>query len=218
MEWWSRTSRTVAHLCSNKNKKMVLKKVIKGIGLLAATACIPVLAHAQFDEGDNVLGVGVGLFGGYNVGWNGSGVSQSPALNLHFDHGMGELGPGTWGLGGYVGYKSINYNSNYIYYNYDYNYTYLVFGVRGTWHYNEWHGNSKLDTYGGIMLAYRSVSYKDKTDYGPYGDPHTYSYSGSGIGFSGFLGARYYFTDKIGAYGELGYGLSAFQIGLAVKL
>ena len=192
--------------------------MLKGVALLAAVACIPVVANAQFDEGDNVLGVGVGILGGYSVGWSGAGVTQSPALNVHFDHGMGDLGPGTWGLGGYVGYKTLSYTSKYIYYNYDYSYTYLVVGARGTWHYNEWHGNNKLDTYGGIMLAYRSVSFDDKTDYGAYGNLSAYSYSGSGIGFSGFLGARYYFTDNIGAYGELGYGLTVLQVGLSVKL
>lgn len=184
--------------------------------LVLATTLV---TNAQsFSEGDNVLGAGVGLLGGYSVGWSGSGVSQSPALNLHFDHGMGELGPGTWGLGGYVGYKTIKYESNYIYYNYDYKYTYLVVGARGTWHYNEWHGNDKLDTYGGAMLAYRSVSFTDNTDYGAYGYLNTYSYSGSGVGLSVFAGARYFFSDKIGAYGEMGYGITWLQLGLAVKL
>ena len=196
---------------------MDLKKILKGMGLVAATACIPMVANAQFDQGDNVLGVGVGLLGGYSVGWSGTGATQTPALNVHFDHGMGDLGPGTWGLGGYVGYKTIGYTSKSVFYNIDYKYTYLVVGARGTWHYNEWHGNEKLDTYGGLMLAYRSIKYDDKTDYGAYGNLNTYTYSGSGVGFSGFVGARYYFTDMIGAYGELGYGLTWLQLGLAAK-
>lgn len=209
-----------AIFASIKNKKMNLKKMLKSMGLLAAAACTSMVANAQFDQGDNVLGLGVGILGGYNVGWSGAGVSQSPALNLHFDHGMGELGPGTWGLGGYVGYKTINYKQNYMYsstnYAYNYQYTYLVIGARGTWHYNEWH-NDKWDTYGGVMLAYRSVSYSDKSDYAP-GYPVTYSYSGSGVGLSLFIGSRYYFSDKFGAYGELGYGLTALQLGVAMKL
>ncbi len=194
------------------------KNIGKALGTLVLAMSLPAAATAQFNEGDNVLGVGVGLLGGYGVGWSGSDYSQTPAINLHFDHGMGELGPGTWGLGGYVGYKSASYKAHYLnYYSYDYNYTWLVIGARGTWHYNEWHGD-KWDTYGGIMLAYRGVTFKDKTDYGQYGYLGTYAYSGSGIGFSGFLGARYYFSDKIGAYSELGYGLSWLQLGLTVKL
>lgn len=198
---------------------MCVKNSLAIICLAAAAVALPGQGKAQFHEGTNVGGVGIGLLGGYSAGWRGSGVSQSPAINLHFDHGMGELGPGTWGLGGYVGYKTTAYKSRYLsYYSYDYHYTYLVIGARGTWHYNEWHGNSRLDTYGGVMLAYRSVTFKDRTDYGPYGYMNTYRSSGSGIDFGLFLGTRYYFNDRFGVYGELGYGLTLFQAGLAVKL
>jgi len=196
---------------------MSTKKILNALGVLLLSASLPLSASAQFDEGDNVLGLGIGILGGYNVGWSGSGVSQSPALNLHFDHGMGDLGSGTWGLGGYIGYKTINYKENYYYYNYDYHYSYLVIGARGTWHYNEWH-DKKWDTYGGLMLAYQGVSYKDNTNYGAYGDPGTYNYNGSGVGLSVFVGARYYFNDKFGVYGELGYGLTALQLGVSLKL
>ena len=196
---------------------MSTQKILNAVGVLLLSASLPLSTSAQFDEGDNVLGLGVGLLGGYNVGWSGSGVRQSPARNVHFDHGMGDLGAGTWGLGGYVGYKTFGYKSNYLYYNYDYHYTYLVIDIRGTWHYNEWHGD-KWDTYGGVMLAYRGVSYTDNTDYGPYGNPGTYSYNGSGVGLSLFVGSRYYFNDKFGVYGELGYGLSALQLGVSLKL
>ena len=206
------------HICTDNKPTQMKFHVTMGALLFAAS--LPIATQAQsFQEGDNVLGVGVGLLGGYGVGWSGSDYSQTPAINLHFDHGMGELGPGTWGLGGYVGYKSASYKARYFnFYQYDYRYTWLVIGARGTWHYNEWHGNDKLDTYGGIMLAYRGVSYKDETDYGSQGNLSHYTYSGSGLGFSGFVGARYYFSDQIGAYGELGYGLSWLQVGLAVKL
>lgn len=198
---------------------MSTKKILNALGVLLVSASLPLSASAQFDQGDNVLGLGVGILGGYSVGWSGAGTSQSPALNLHLDHGMGELGPGTWGLGGFVGYKTISYkdNSSYYGYSYNYHYTYLVVGARATWHYNEWH-DKKWDTYGGVSLAYRHVSYKDNTNYGIYGDPNNYSYNGSGVGFGLFVGSRYYFTDKFGVYGELGYSLSLLQLGVTLKL
>lgn len=200
---------------------MDLRKLLKGVGLLAATACIPVVANAQFDEGANVLGLGVGIGGNYGIGFSGSGVSQTPAIALHFDHGMGDLGPGTWGLGGFLGYKSYkySYDNNYYLNNYrsSYKWTYTVVGVRGTWHYNEWHGLDKLDTYGGLMLAYRISSFKDETNY-PSGAVKFNAGTYSGVSFTGLLGARYYFTDKIGAYLEAGFGVSVLQLGLAVKL
>lgn len=190
----------------------------KALATVALTGLLHHASNAQFEAGDNVLGLGVGLLGGYNVGWSGSGVSQSPAITFHYDHGMGDLGPGTWGLGGFIGYKTISYDDRYLnYYNYDYRYTFFVLGARGTWHYNEWHGSSKWDTYGIVMLAYKSISWKDHTDYGNY--PHsTYSYSGSGIDLGIGLGARYWFNDRFGAFAELGYGITTLQVGVSMKL
>jgi hypothetical protein len=200
---------------------MSTQKLLKAFGVLLLSASVPLSASAQFDEGDNVLGVGVGIGGNYGIGFTGNGVSQSPAIALHFDHGMGDLGPGTWGLGGFVGYKSYKYSYDNIYYfnNYtsSYKWTYTVIGARGTWHYNEWHGNDKLDTYGGLMLAYRAASFKDETKY-PAGVSAFSEGSYSGITLSGLIGARYFFTDKIGAYLEAGFGVSVLQLGLAVKL
>jgi hypothetical protein len=198
---------------------MTLMKPVPLLGALALAAALPFTAHAQaFNEGDNNLGVGIGILGGYGVGFSGSGVSNTPAINLHLDHGMGELGPGTWGLGGFLGYKTTGYKANHFnYYSYDYRYTFLVIGARGSWHYNEWHGD-KWDTYGVAMLAYKSITLKDRTDYGQYAYLNTYSYSGSGIDLGFYLGARYWFSDKFGAYGELGYGLTTLQLGLAVNL
>jgi hypothetical protein len=188
--------------------------------LLSAFVCNSASAQS-FSEGDNVLGVGVGIGGSYGVGFSGSGVSQTPAIALHFDHGMGDLGPGVWGLGGFLGYKSYAYefNNSYFFnsYNTSYKWTYVVVGARGTWHYNDWHENDKLDTYGGLMLAYRVGSFKDETKY-PTGTPVYSGGSYSGMSLTILVGARYFFTEKIGAYAEFGYGVSVAQIGLAVKL
>lgn len=193
---------------------------------LSAAAVVGVLsistAQAQsFEEGTNVLGVGFGIGGSYGIGFTGSGVKQSPAIALHFDHGMGDLGPGIWGLGGFLGYKSYGYEYDNLWingkYTSSYKWTYVVVGARGTWHYNEWHENDKLDTYGGLMLAYRAASFKDETNY-PNGVSSFNAGTYSGMSLTGLLGARYYFTDKIGAYLEAGFGVSVLQLGLAVKL
>lgn len=184
-----------------------------------ASIFLPAKAQAQFHEGADMLGVGVGILGGYNAGWHGAGAHQSPALNLHYDHGMGKLGPGTWGLGGYLGFKTASYRAwHHQLVHLDYRYTYLVLGVRGTWHYNEWHGDSNLDTYAGLMLAYNSVTFRNRTDYNSYTYLDNYRYSGSGLGLGAYVGARYFLSDQIGVYGELGYGLTWLQAGLAIRL
>lgn len=191
------------------------------LSTLLAVAALSQQASAQFDQGDNVLGAGIGFGGGYGIGFKGAGVSQSPGIGVHFDHGMGDLGPGVWGLGGYVGYKSIGYESSYsdpfYSYSYDYKWTFFTIGVRGTWHYNEWHGNEKLDTYGGLMLAYNSVSFSNNTVYPDNYGGVRYDYTGGDLVFSGLLGARYYFANNFGAFGELGFGIANFSLGLAYK-
>lgn len=199
---------------------MICPKLLSAAFLFLAATALPSTTNAQFETGSNVLGFGIGLGGGYNIGYSGSDVTQTPAIGISWDHGMGQLGPGVWGLGGFLGYKSLSYESNVPYWNfrYDYRYTYLTIGARGTWHYNEWHGIPELDTYGGLMLAYRSVTFKNNTNYPDNWTGGHYSWSGSGLGFSGILGGRYYFTDNIGVFLEAGFGYSALQLGLAVKL
>ena len=39
-----------------------------------------------------------------------------------------------------------------------------------------------------------------------------------GLVYSTFLGARYYFNEKIAANAELGYGIATFHIGISYKL
>jgi hypothetical protein len=92
---------------------------------------------------------------------------------------------------------------------YDFAWNNIGLGVRGMYHFNFL---KNLDTYAGLTLGYVIQSF----DGG--------GYSGSGYdGASFFLfgthvGARYFFTDKIGAYLELGYsGLQFASLGLSVK-
>jgi hypothetical protein len=38
------------------------------------------------------------------------------------------------------------------------------------------------------------------------------------MSFSGFVGASYFFNKKIGAFGELGYGISLLNFGVTYRL
>src|SRR5690606_35765281 len=184
-----------------------------------ATVLFTHQAQAQFEIGDNVAGISVGIGGHYRAYTSYS--SQSPALGLYYEKGVTDLGAGVLGVGGFIGYKTLTYNSRASWvlgpgFEYDWRWTYLIIGVRGAWHYNEWHGLAELDTYGGLMLSYNSVSWKDDTRY-PQGFVSTYSASSGGIGLTGFIGARYYFTPQFGAQLELGYGISVLSLGIVYK-
>lgn len=177
----------------------------------------PIAATAQFEVGDNVVGLGLGIGGHYNA--YSSYSSQTPALGLYYEMGLTELGSGVLGLGGFVGYKSLAYKNRALFgpgFDYDWRWTYVIIGVRGACHYNEWHGIPELDTYGGLMLSYNSVKWTDNTRY-PEGYLASGTYGSSGIGFTGFIGGRYYFTEQLGAQLELGYGISVLSLGVVYK-
>ncbi len=182
---------------------------------LAILACVgfftPNNVQAQvFTSGTNVVGLGVGLGGTYGFAY----TSSSPAISANFEHGMGfRAGPGTVGIGGYLGYKSVTNSWDLVYTHYDYTTTYMMLGARGTYHYNDWHHSDKLDTYAGVLLGWNIASSTHFAD-SPY---YTYTYPSGGFSSSLFAGARYYFSDAFGVYGEVGYGISYLTLGLAFK-
>lgn len=208
-------------LCCMKHHRNLSARIARASSLFViAVLSFPATSNAQsFNIGDKVLGLSVGIGGNYSAGSVYS--SQTPALGLTYEQGVTDLGPGVLGIGGYIGYKSLSSQTDYVFgptrYSYDWKWNYLIIGVRGVWHYNEWHGNDKLDTYGGVMLSYNSVSFKDNTNYPSGSVAYKYN-SASGIGFTGFLGTRYWFSDNFGAHAELGYGIAVLNLGVSYKL
>lgn len=170
----------------------VLALLLSGIMISRSSAQV-------FEKGTNIINAGIGIGGNYG---NWGGASSSPQINISFEHGIWEVGgPGVISLGGYVGHKSYKLNA------YDWKWNYTTIGVRGAYHYNGLN-NPKIDLYGGLMLGYMI--------YNATG----YSGGSGGTGFSAFAGARYLFTDNLGAYAELGggnYNLSILSLGLALK-
>ena len=61
------------------------------------------------------------------------------------------------------------------------------------------------------MLGYNIVSYSSTEDH-----PDANNY-GSGLDFSFFVGCRWFFTDNIGEFAEIGYGSSVLKAELAFK-
>jgi hypothetical protein len=186
-------------------------------GLLLALLFVCGVASAQkstFEKGDKVLNLGIGVGGNYYSSW--SGVTKTPFLSASFDVGVVDnvLDKGTIGVGGFIGYESVKWEETWSYTGEKYGWkeSNLVIGPRGTFHYPLL---DKLDTYAGLLLGYHSLTNKRTGDWTGIPD---YSWNSSGVYFSGFIGARYYFTDKFGVMLELGSGgLSVANIGLAVK-
>lgn len=158
----------------------------------------------QFQKGTTVVNAGIGL----GTALGGLGKAR-PAISLSLDRGVWPVGgPGVISLGGYLGNTGYKYSSGA----YTAKWNYFIVGARGAYHYNGFSSVPKLDVYGGAMLGYNIVNYSSDGN-----DVDISNSYGSGIGFSGFLGGRWFFTEQIGAYAELGYGVSVLNAGLAIK-
>lgn len=163
------------------------------------------LADRSFIKGSNALNLGIGFGMGYGYGL-GRNMSQTPALSVSYLRGVAEAGPGTISVGGMVGYKGISWKDGSGGASATWRNVYV--GARGAYHYG-FH-NPRLDTYAGLGLGLRVVSYS--SSYDTVGGA-----SGSQAELSGFVGARYFFSDKIGAFSELGYDMSYFKVGLSAR-
>ena len=149
-------------------------------------------------KGVNLLNLGIGL-GTYGL----AGTGGLP-LTATFEHGFTDKISG----GVSLGYIQRTYAD-------DWRYTYLIFGVRASYHFNELisHGVSNLDLYAGAGLFYRRYNHSYKGDfYDQYGDS-----SGGAVDIDIHAGGRYMFSDRFGAFAELGYGISPLQAGFTMK-
>ena len=171
-------------------------------------------ARAQFfQKGSSVVSAGIGLgsaIGSFSYG------TQSPGISVQYEKGVWDIGgPGVISLGGYVGRKGYKYSGNHGDYKFDEKWNYTIIGVRSAYHFNGINAE-KADLYGGLMLSYNILNYKYEDNNGG-GDLYKGSY-GSGVGFTAYVGGRYLFTESLGAFAELGYGVSYLTLGLALKL
>lgn len=101
------------------------------------------------------------------------------------------------GVGALVGFASQSIAT--------YRYNYIIIGARGNYHHQF---IDKLDTYGGLTLGYQAITITPTLPGGTAGK----------LFLAGQLGGRYYFTDKLAASAELGYGIGYLNIGVAYKL
>jgi len=183
--------------------KVLLFATIFAFGVLSLSA-----QTSTFDKGTKVLNLGIGLGGNYYSAWSGS--SHTPLLAASFDVSILDevLDKGSIGVGGYLGFQSAKYDYNG---SYGWKQTSILIGPRGTFHYPLL---DKLDTYAGLLLGYHIVKWTYTGNWGVINQDN----SANALYFSGFIGARYYFTNNIGAYLELGSGsLGLANIGIAIK-
>ena len=182
-----------------------MKKTIKSlVAVCMLTAVCAMTSYGQnYQKGDKLLNVGIGLGGGVAP----SGAKGIPPVGLSFEVGATDK----ISVGGYAGYSSAKQTIAGWGGNWEYSYQYILVGARGSYHFD--FGVDKLDPYVGAVLGYNIAS--AKVTGAPAGTPTA---SAGGFLWGGHAGARYMFSEKIGAFGELGYGISYLTVGLAFKL
>ncbi|MDO4771113.1 opacity family porin [Porphyromonas sp.] len=170
------------------------------IALVATTA---MSAQDTFKQGDVAMNFGVGFANALTI--NSSTVV--PPVSVSAEYGVIDNlvngNNGSIGAGAYIGYTSYKIKDS----NLSANYT--ILGARGAYH-HELH--PKVDTYAGMIvgLAFSNGELLKDKDFGR-------SYSSTKLAYGVFVGARYMFVENIGAFAELGWGVSAVNVGLALK-
>lgn len=162
------------------------------IGLVA-------FVNAQHEQGQINANIGVGIGSSFSAG-----SLSLPPLSVSVDYGYSDQ----ISIGGYIGYVASK--EDFAFLNYSWKYTYMIVGVRGAYHLDLVDG---IDTYGGILLGYNIASVKYEGSMTGIPEPKV-----GGIAYAGFVGGRYHFSEKIGAFAELGYGITFLNLGLTFKM
>jgi hypothetical protein len=159
----------------------------------------------HFQDGDFVANLGLG-FGWYGYGY---GTTSFPAIILSMEKGVTEVqNVGPLSIGGVVTYKHANYNYTSVY---DWTWNDIVVAVRGALYYDLFKVE-KLDTYGAAALGLRFESW-NHYDFAGVKASNTYTHGLLAL----YLGARYHFSDRFGAFAEVGYGYGYLNLGLSYK-
>lgn len=148
-------------------------------------------AQTAYAKGDNLLNIGVGFGGGFGL-----------PIGLSYEHGISDK----ISVGAYGAYASKTESWGF---GGDYKYSYILLAARGSYHFD--FNVDKLDPYLGVILGYNVAS----VDVPASGAP---AVSAGGVIYGGHAGARYYLSEKLALFGEVGYGIGNLNVGVAFKL
>lgn len=177
--------------------KTKMKKTILTLVTIIATATMSSAQKGAYAKGDKLLNIGIGV-------------------NSYYDNGIPLGGSFEKGITDKI---SVGADVNYLSSKYDYGFgassrfTALYIGARGSYHLSDDLniGIDELDLYGTGSVGFRSFTWSDS-----FGNNDSSFGNGIYVGVS--AGARYYFSDKMAAFLELGAtGSSNARLGIAFK-
>jgi len=221
-----------------------MKKIIILLSVFLTLSVFNNKAVAQYSSSSQLISAGVsaGMYGRYYHNFADLDLTKSaiPPISLQYEMGLGE-GSGLGDLasaityGVFVGFTSQNFHrtieSVVTPYEVNKRYTYFWAGIVGSFHFIEVLNNQldmtldskKLDMYVSIKSGLVYQRYTSNYD----GDPLAIDAQNGTIKINineklfylaPVIGARYYFTDNIAAFGEIGRAnLSYMTVGLTMK-
>lgn len=180
-----------------------MKKII---ALLLFVSALSIQGTAQnYYQGDMNINAGAGL-GSYLPG-----NINVPPVSASFEYGIKD----NIGAGIFIGYAQtketipLGTGDEIIW-----DYSHLMIGARGLYHF---FSNENMNLYGGTNLGYNIAEAEFSTnnsqlvpDDKPSNEP--------AFVYSVFAGGHFYFSDNLGLYAEIGYGVSILNVGATLRL
>jgi hypothetical protein len=181
-----------------------MKKVITIIAVAFLVASYSNVKAQTFENGSMVANVGLG-FGWYGYDYN--GISSTPFINVSLEKGIKDIPSinSVLSIGGIAGYKHGSWSG----YGYNGSYNDIIIAARGALH-SDIFKVEKLDTYAGVTLGLRI--HNEDYPYTSYDNDFTNPLFGI------YAGARYYFTNNLAGFGEIGAGTGYLTLGLSLKI
>ena len=166
----------------------------------------------EYKKGDVEVALGIGLM---NTFIDKNTEAPIPPISLTIGYRLKK----TISVGTYLGYSRTNYvapphegrgnpalpqlTNNYF-----------QVGVRGQGHYTQ----DRLDFYGGAMVGYNfSINESDNLSPDERLENVKVDDFNDIVIFSGHIGMKYLITEHLGIYGEVGYGVSIFNVGVTSR-
>jgi len=195
--------------------------------VLFSALCLTGVAQS-FQKGQKDINLGYGIA---NTFVNSNYSVSIPCISASIENGVSDaisfgiylgLAKAKSAITGWDNCNNGNGNGNFLYqYWFSHEATYFIFGLKGAYHFEELIKNEKLDAYAGILLGqnfetdkYSSITSPgcEKVD-GPARPFEKYA----GFIWSVYAGTRYRFSEHVGIFAELGYGIVILNAGLNLK-
>ena len=193
-----------------RTEKVNQSDAIMKKGLLLVVALLGIVCGAKgqttMTKNSIVLSAGVGIGTALDIG-----RTVVPPIVFQGEYGVVDHlfdAHSAIGVGACIGYAAGQKTYDRLFYQYI---TSVLLGVRGTFHYEF---VERLDTYAGIMLGGNIANTRNEGIWPGAGNPPRNG------GFVGdfYLGAKYYVLPYMAVYGEFGFGVAYFTLGVSFKL